>query len=76
MKIQILGPGCPKCKQLYANTEEAVKAAGVAATIEKVDKVTDIMKFGVMGTPAVVIDGKVRSVGKLLSVDDVRKLLV
>ena len=66
-KIQILGTGCPKCQLLQANAEAAVKAAGIEARIEKVDKIIDIMKFGVMTTPALVVDGQVKSVGKVLS---------
>ena len=74
-KIQILGTGCPKCKTLFANTEAAVKASGLEAQIEKVEKITDIMKFGVMTTPALVIDGQVKSAGKVLSADDIRQFL-
>ena len=74
-KIQILGTGCPKCKLLFANTEAAVKAAGIEAQIEKVEKIVDIMKFGVMSTPALVVDGAIKSVGKVLSPDDIRKHL-
>ena len=74
-KIQILGTGCPKCKLLMANAEAAVKAAGVEAQIEKVEKIVDIMKFGIMSTPALVVDGVVKSVGKVLSPDDIRKHL-
>lgn len=74
-KIQILGTGCPKCKLLFANAEAAVAAAGVEAQIEKVDKIVDIMKFGVMSTPALVVDGAVKSVGKVLSPDEIRKHL-
>jgi small redox-active disulfide protein 2 len=74
-KIQILGTGCPKCKTLMANAEMAVKAAGVEATLEKVDKIADIMKFGVMVTPALAVDGVVKSSGKVLSADEIRKLL-
>jgi len=73
--IQILGTGCPKCKQLYANTEAAVKALGIEARIEKVEKIPEIMKFGVMTTPALVVDGKVKSAGKLLAPEDIQKLL-
>jgi len=73
--IQILGTGCPKCRLLFANTEAAVKTAGIEAKIEKVEKIADIMKFGVMSTPALVVDGVVKSVGKVLSPDDVRKHL-
>lgn len=74
--IQILGTGCPKCRALTANAEAAVKALGVEATVEKVEKLVDIMKFGVMVTPALVVDGQVKSAGKVLSVDDIGKLLV
>ncbi|MGD9780687.1 MAG: thioredoxin family protein [Kiritimatiellia bacterium] len=74
-KIQILGTGCPKCKLLYANTETAIQAAGIEVQIEKVEKIADIMKFGVMSTPALVVDGAVKSVGKVLSPDDIRKHL-
>lgn len=74
-KIQILGTGCPKCKLLLANAESAVKAAGVEARIEKVEKIVDIMKFGVMTTPALVVDGVVKSAGKVLSPDDILKHL-
>ena len=74
-KIQILGTGCPKCKLLYANAEAALKSAGLDAQIEKVEKIVDIMKFGVMSTPALVVDGAVKSVGKVLSPDDIKKYL-
>ena len=74
-KIQILGTGCPKCKLLFANAETAVKSAGLDAQIEKIEKIADIMKFGVMSTPALVVDGAVRSVGKVLSPDDIKKYL-
>ena len=73
--IQILGTGCPKCKALYANALTAVKALGIEAKIEKVEKITDIMKFGVMTTPALVVDGVVKSAGKILSPDDITKHL-
>jgi len=71
MKIQILGTGCPKCKQLEANAREAVAAKGVEAEIEKITDIDQIMEMGVMMTPALVIDGEVRSVGKVLTVDQV-----
>ena len=75
MKIQILGTGCPKCKQLTQHAEEAVKALGIDAEIEKVTQINDIMKFGVMMTPALAIDGQVRSVGKVLSSEEIRGML-
>jgi small redox-active disulfide protein 2 len=75
-KIQILGAGCSKCKMLAANAEAAVKAAGIEAQIEKVEKIQEIMKFGVMTTPALVVDGRVKSAGRVLSADEIRKYLV
>jgi small redox-active disulfide protein 2 len=75
MKIQILGTGCPKCKKLTQHTEEAVKVLGLVAEIEKVTQISDIMKFGVMMTPALAVDGTVKSVGKLLSVEEIKGLL-
>ncbi len=74
-KIQILGTGCPKCKLLLANAELAVKELGVEAQIEKVDKIQEIMKFSVMVTPAIAIDGRVRSAGKVLSAEEIKTLL-
>jgi len=74
-RIQVLGTGCPKCKLLTANAEAAVKALGIEATVEKVEKIVDIMKFAVMTTPALVVDGQVKSAGKALSADDIKKLL-
>lgn len=71
MKLQILGTGCPKCKQLEANAREAVAAKGMEAEIEKITDIDQIMEMGVMMTPALVIDGEVRSVGKVLTVDQI-----
>ncbi|MDD4018943.1 MAG: thioredoxin family protein [Kiritimatiellae bacterium] len=76
MKIQILGTGCPKCKTLMANAEAAVKAAGIEAMVEKVDQIADIMKMGVMITPALAVDGVVKSAGKVLSPEEIKKFLV
>ncbi len=76
MKVQVLGTGCAKCKQLTANAEQAVRELGISAVVEKVEDIRDIIKFGVMTTPALAVDGRVRSAGKLLSPQDVKKLLV
>jgi small redox-active disulfide protein 2 len=65
MKIEILGTGCPKCKQTLANAEKAVKELGIDAKIVKIDKVQDIMNYGVMMTPALAIDGEVKVAGKI-----------
>ncbi len=75
MKIQILGTGCPKCHQLEKNAREAVQQLGLDAEIDKVTDIREIMKFGVMMTPGLAVDGEVKSVGKLLSVEEIRKLL-
>ncbi len=75
MKIQILGTGCPKCKTLFANAEAAVQAAGIEAQVEKVEKIAEIIAFGVMTTPALAIDGQVKSAGKVLDADAIRTLL-
>jgi small redox-active disulfide protein 2 len=74
-KIQILGTGCPKCRMLTANAEAAVKALGLEAQIEKVETITDIMAFGVMTTPALVVDGQVKSAGKVLGAEDIKTFL-
>ncbi len=75
MKIQILGSGCPKCKALSENVLKAVEQAGVDAEVEKVTELAEIMKFGVMMTPGLVVDGEVKSAGKLLSPDEIAELL-
>ena len=75
MKIQILGTGCAKCKKLTENAEAAAKAVGVEYTIEKVTDINEIMKFGVMMTPSLAVDGKVKSVGKVLSPDEIKSYL-
>jgi small redox-active disulfide protein 2 len=74
-KIQILGTGCPKCKKLTENAESAAKELGVEYEIEKVTDINEIMKFGVMMTPALAVDGQVKSVGKVISPDEIKKML-
>ncbi len=75
MKIEILGMGCPKCKKLTENAETAVKKMGIKAEIVKVTKLQDIMNYGVMLTPALVVNGKVESSGKVLSVEEIENIL-
>jgi len=75
MKIEILGTGCPKCKKLTANAEATVKELGIKAEIVKVTKINDIMNYGVMGTPALAVDGKVKSAGKVPGKDEIKKIL-
>jgi small redox-active disulfide protein 2 len=74
-KIQILGTGCPKCKQLVACAEQAAKELAIPHEIEKVTQINDIMKFGVMITPALVVDGKVKSAGKVLTLEEMKTFL-
>ena len=73
--LQILGTGCPKCKKLAENAQAAAKDSGVECEIEKVTDINEIMKFGVMLTPALAIDGQVKVVGKVPSPDEIRKML-
>lgn len=75
MTIKILGTGCPKCKKLEANARKAVEQAGMSAQIEKVTGVNDIMKYNVMMTPALVIDEQVKATGKVLTPEQISKLL-
>ncbi len=75
MKIEILGMGCPKCKQLYANVQEALKSAGKEAEVVKVEDLAKITEYAVMTTPALIMDGIVKSAGKVLSKDEVLKLI-
>jgi small redox-active disulfide protein 2 len=75
MKIQILGMGCPKCKLLEQHAREAVAELGIEAEIEKVSDSDRIMDMGVMMTPALAIDGEVKSVGKVLTKDQVISLI-
>ena len=75
MKIRILGIGCPKCKKLAGHVGRAVAALGVAAEIVKVTDINEMMKLGVMLTPALVIDGQVKSVGEVPSVEQITAML-
>ena len=74
-KIQILGTGCPKCKKLAKNAEVAAKEMGIEYEIEKVSEINEIMKFGVMVTPALAIDGQVKVTGKVADVGALKKIL-
>jgi small redox-active disulfide protein 2 len=76
MRIEILGVGCPKCKQLTANTEAAVKELNISAEISKVSDIGKIVEYGVMMTPALAVDGAVISAGKVLSKEEIKKILV
>ena len=75
MEIKILGPGCAKCKTLDKLTHEVVEKNGISATITKVEDIMEIMKYGVMSTPAIVVDEKVLVKGRVPSFDEIKQLL-
>ena len=75
IKLQVLGTGCPRCKKLADNTEAAAKALGIKYEIEKVTDINEIMKFGVMMTPALAVDRQVKIVGKVPSPEDIEKMI-
>lgn len=74
MKIEILGTGCPKCKKLYGNVNEALAKSGIIAEVVKIEDIMQITEYGVMTTPALVIDGTVKSAGKVLSPEQIQGL--
>ena len=75
MKLQILGTGCPRCKQLLANVQQAVADMSGAVEVEKVEDIKEIMKFRVLSTPALAVDGVVKAAGRVLSPDEIKKLI-
>lgn len=75
-KLQILGTGCPKCVKLAEATKQAADALGLQYELEKVTKLDEIMKFGVMVTPALVVDGVVKVAGKVPSPEEIKNLIV
>jgi small redox-active disulfide protein 2 len=74
-KLQVLGTGCPKCKKLAENAEAAAKALGIEYVIEKITDINEIMKFGVMMTPALAVDGQVKVVGKVPDAEAIKAML-
>ncbi len=72
MDIKVLGPGCAKCEQTEKLVKEAIQESGIEANVEKVTGTMDIAKYGVFGTPAVVVDGEVKVVGKVPSKEDIK----
>jgi small redox-active disulfide protein 2 len=75
MEIKILGPGCTRCLQTDKQVREAVAEAGVDATVEKVTDIREIARYGVFGTPAVVVNGEVKSVGKIPKKEEIKEWL-
>ena len=74
-KIQVLGTGCAKCRKLAENAETAAKELGIEYELEKITNINEIMSFGVMLTPGLVIDGQVKVVGKAASADEIKQML-
>jgi small redox-active disulfide protein 2 len=75
MKIEVLGTGCAKCKTLYENVKKAVEMSGKEAEVVKVEDIPSIMKYGVMSTPALVVDGVVKFSGKVPGADEIMGML-
>lgn len=75
MKIQVLGTGCPKCKEVAKNAQAAVDELEIDCEVEKITDINDILGFGVMMTPALALDGEVKTVGKVPSVNDIKAML-
>jgi small redox-active disulfide protein 2 len=74
-KLQVLGPGCPKCVELAKRTEAAAAALGGDFAVEKVSELSQIMSFGVFTTPALVVDGEVKVVGQVPSVEEIKQII-
>jgi small redox-active disulfide protein 2 len=75
MEIKILGTGCPKCKTLEKLTRDVVEQNGIDANVTKVEDILEIMKYGVMSTPALVVNGKVEIKGRVPSSDEIKQVL-
>lgn len=75
IEIKVLGTGCPKCKSLEKATLDAVSQTGIDATVSKVEDIVEIMNYGVMSTPALVVNGKVVLKGRVPSVDEIKSLI-
>ena len=75
MKLEILGTGCPKCKRLYERVQKAVNESGITAEVVKVDKMEDIIAYGVMKTPALAVDGEIVVVGRVPSLKELQSII-
>ena len=76
MELKILGTGCPKCRKVYANAQRAIADLGIDVKLEKVETIDEILRHGVMMTPAVVINGRVRASGRIPSTEELKKWLL
>jgi len=75
MELKVLGTGCPKCRKVYANAQRAIADLGIEVELEKVEAIDEILRYGVMMTPAIVINGRVRASGRIASVEELTKWL-
>ncbi len=75
MKIEILGVGCPKCRTLYENVKIALAEKGIEAEVIKVEDIAKITEYGVLSTPAMVVDGEVKTTGRIPSVEEIEKII-
>jgi len=75
MKIEILGTGCPKCRKLYENVQQALRDTGKEAEVIKVEDIKKITDYGVMMSPALAVDGEVKAVGKVLSIEEIKSMI-
>jgi small redox-active disulfide protein 2 len=74
-EVKVLGPGCPKCQKLMAQTQKAIDELGLDCSVEKVTDIQQIISYGVMMTPALVVDGQVKVTGKVPSLDDIKTMI-
>ena len=74
-KVQILGTGCPKCKKLFEATQKVIKDNGIEAKVTKVEDINEVLKFGIMMTPALVVDGEVKVVGRIPKPDEIKSFI-
>jgi len=76
VKVQVLGPGCPKCKRLAENAEAAVRELGAQAQVVKVTDIDEIVKAGVIVTPGIAVNGKIKSAGRVPGVEEIKKWII
>ncbi|MBD3403139.1 thioredoxin family protein [candidate division GN15 bacterium] len=74
-EVKVLGPGCPKCQELMAQTQKAIQELDLECSVEKVTDIQQITSYGVMMTPALVVDGEVKVTGKVPSLDDIKTMI-
>ncbi|MCC5924454.1 MAG: TM0996/MTH895 family glutaredoxin-like protein [Crocinitomicaceae bacterium] len=73
--VKVLGPGCPKCKTTFSNAEEAVKQLGIEVELEKIEDIVEMMKYNVLTTPVLMVDGEIKIKGRVATVNEIKELL-